>query len=304
VTLPSHRLLLFYNHFWDVDPAVNLPTGCTGNWEITSDPSRFEEASAIVFHIPTMPTWSTVKKLPWQKWIAWSAESDVYYAHLRYEKFMARFDLTMTYRLDSDVPMLYVDPFIAEQLRKRPVPKTTDALAALFASNARERSGRSKYLIELMGYIKVDSYGKWKPNRVIAHDSGRQTKLDTIARYKFTLAFENSFSKDYVSEKLFDPLIAGSVPVYQGTSNIQDFAPSDHCFINVDDFRGPRELAAYLRMLDGDPVRYEAYLAWKDRPFRRSFVDLVETQRVDYRCRLCRRLDAMSWMTSSAQNTT
>ena len=128
---------------------------------------------------------------------------------------------------------------------------------------------------------------------MLANDAGRQTKLDTIARYKFTLAFENSFSKDYVSEKLFDPLIAGSVPVYQGTSNIQDFAPADHCFINVNDFAGPRELAGYLRMLNEDSVQYEAYLAWKDRPFRQSFEDLVSTQRLDYRCRLCRRLEAM-----------
>jgi hypothetical protein len=242
-----------------------------------------------------MPTWSTVKKLSHQKWVAWSSESDVYYAHLRDSKFMARFDLTMTYWLNSDVPVLYVDPTVSEQLRKPPIAKTTDAVAALFASNARERSGWSGYISELMSYIRVDSYGKWRPNRVLANDSGRETKLDTIARYKFTLAFENSLSKDYVSEKIFDPLIAGSVPVYKGAPNIVDFVPADHCFINVDDFRGPRELADYLRMLDDDPVKYEAYLTWKTQPFRRSFVDLVETQRMDYRCRLCRRLEGMRW---------
>lgn len=294
VTRSSNRLLLFYNYAWDVDPAANPPADCTGDWEISSDPNRFQDASAIVFHIPSMPTWSTVRKLPGQKWIAWSAESDIYYFHLRDPKFMARFDLTMTYRLDSDLPVLYVDPRMAGQLRTPPIAKATDALCALFASNSRERSGRSKYISELMRYVSVASFGRWRPNRVIANDSGRQTKLDTIARYKFTLAFENSCSKDYVSEKIFDPLIAGSVPVYQGTSNIQDFVPADHCFINVDDFRGPRELADYLRMLDDDPVRYEAYLAWKHRPFRQSFVDLVETQRLDYRSRLCRRLEAMS----------
>jgi hypothetical protein len=32
-------------------------------------------------------------------------------------------------------------------------------------------------------------------------------------RYKFTLAFENTAQADYVSERWWDALIAGSVPV-------------------------------------------------------------------------------------------
>jgi len=293
MTAPRTRLLLFYNHFWDVDPASNPPVDCLEGWELTSDPSRFEEASAVVFHVPTVPTWAHLKKHPHQRWVAWSSESDVNYPQLANAGFMARFDLTMTYRLDSDVPVLYVDPDVANQMRRPPVSKTTEAVAVLFTSNTRERSGRSSYLADLMEYIPVHSYGRWKRNRIIEPDTGRETKLDTIARYKFTLAFENSIAEHYVSEKFFDPLIAGSVPVYQGTPNIDDFAPADQCFINVDDFRGPRELADYLQMLDADPARYQAYLEWKDRPFRNGFLDLVESQSMDYRCRLCRRLEAL-----------
>lgn len=33
-----------------------------------------------------------------------------------------------------------------------------------------------------------------------------------IPKYKFTFAFENSETDDYVTEKLFGPLAAGSVP--------------------------------------------------------------------------------------------
>ena len=142
-----------------------------------------------------------------------------------------------------------------------------------------------------MKYIRVDSYGKWKPNRVLQQDSGRETKLDTIARYKFSLAFENSLSQDYVSEKFFDSLIAGSVPVYLGASTIEAFAPADHCYINVNEFGSPRELADYLLLLEREPASYAAYLQWKDRPFRRAFMELVDAQREDYRRRLCRALD-------------
>jgi hypothetical protein len=286
------RLLLFYNRYWDSDPAAGFAS--SEGWSATSDRDSFARAGAVVFHIPTMPSWSGVAKLPGQKWVAWSAESDVYYPHLRDRKFMSRFDLTMTYRLDSDVPVLYVDPWICGQLRRLPVLKTETAPAVVFSSNTRERSGRSQYLTELMKHMRVDCYGKWNPNRVLDNDLGRETKLDTIARYKFNLAFENSLSKDYVSEKFFDPLIAGSVPVYQGTATIETFAPGDRCYLNVDDFRNPRELADYLITLDREPLRYEALLKWKERPFRRTFLDLVDSQREDYRLRLCRALDRLT----------
>ena len=123
---------------------------------------------------------------------------------------------------------------------------------------------------------------------------GRQTKLKTIAPYKFTLAFENSITRDYVSDKFYDPLIAGSVPVYRGAPNIDEFAPGDGCYVNAAEFGGPRELAEYLQMLDADPERYRAYLAWKDQPFRARFLELVESQRSDARCRLCPQTPALS----------
>jgi hypothetical protein len=210
------KLLLFYNWAWDIDPAANATREGMGDWEVSSDASRMAEAEAVVFHIPTVPTWHDLKKRPGQKWICWSAESDVLYSHLRMPYFMDRFDLRMTYQLDSDVPVLYLDTAVAAGLQRSPVPKSADAHCVMFLSNTRERSQRSGYLIELMEYIKVDSYGRWNRNRELPEDLGRETKLETISRYKFTLSFENSITKDYVSEKFFDPLIAGSVPVYLG----------------------------------------------------------------------------------------
>jgi Glycosyltransferase family 10 (fucosyltransferase) C-term len=96
-----------------------------------------------------------------------------------------------------------------------------------------------------------------------------------MARYKFTLAFENSISADYVTEKFFDALIAGSVPVYRGAPNVGKFAPAQHCYIDVSLFPGPRELAEYLRHLDKSPAEYAAYLEWKTRPLDPKFVTMA-----------------------------
>ncbi len=104
-------------------------------------------------------------------------------------------------------------------------------------------------------------------------DSGRETKLEVLARYKFTLAFENSIRRDYVTEKFFDALVAGSVPVYLGAPNIDEFGPGEHCFIDASKFRDPRALADYLLHLASNESEYQAYLAWKDAPFAPAFLE-------------------------------
>jgi Glycosyltransferase family 10 (fucosyltransferase) C-term/Fucosyltransferase, N-terminal len=245
-------------------------------YEIILPPGRFEDADVVVFHIATAPDLTHLKKRPGQIWVAWSYESDRFYPRQCDPKYMRQFDLTMTYRWDSDIPVAYFDPGIRDSLFRAPVPKTASAPAASFVSNAFDLCGRYKYLKELMQLISVDSYGRSLRNKKLPEDKRRETKLETIANYKFTLAFENSISRDYVTEKFFDPLIVGSVPVYRGAPNIAEFAPGEHCHIDAAQFKGPRELAEYLLFVAGNQAEYERYLAWKEKPFRQSFLDRVE----------------------------
>jgi hypothetical protein len=81
-----------------------------------------------------------------------------------------------------------------------------------------------------------------------------------------------------VTEKFFDPLLAGSVPVYLGAPNVEDFAPGDRCYISTKDFTSPRDLADCLKKLDGDPLLYQNYFNWKTEPLRPRFLQLVERQ--------------------------
>lgn len=41
-----------------------------------------------------------------------------------------------------------------------------------------------------------------------------------VARYKFVIAYENSICNDYITEKLWRPLILGVVPIYFGAPNV------------------------------------------------------------------------------------
>jgi len=53
----------------------------------------------------------------------------------------------------------------------------------------------------------------------------------TCHRYKFCVTMENSLRLDYVSEKLWDGLAAGCVPVYLGSPSARDIVPDPNSFI-------------------------------------------------------------------------
>lgn len=141
--------------------------------------------------------------------------------------------------------------------------------------------------------MAIDSYGTFMRNRVLPDDRGIPSKLAQIAHYRFTIAFENACGPDYVTEKFFEPLQAGSVPVYLGAPNIEDFAPGESCFINAADFPDPGRLAAYLKDLAADEAAYSAYFAWRQEPFRPSFNKLLNLESEPWLHRMCRALRAL-----------
>lgn len=82
-------------------------------------------------------------------------------------------------------------------------------------------------------------------------DSGRWgRKRDFLGDYKFTVAFENSSAPGYHTEKILDPMQAGSIPIYWGDPTIaRTFNPRS--FINAAEFVRPpsRSLDTALRRL-------------------------------------------------------
>jgi hypothetical protein len=260
--------------FYNMPPGVNLDFlgRFTGEeFRLTDDREEIDNATAIIFFMPTLSPDDEIlqKKTDGPLWVFWSNESEAGQAWQYEPKITALFDISATCRLDSDVPIPYIHPNLYGELRREPLNKT--GFVAAFISGTANQSGRRQYLEELMSYIGVDSYGKVLHNCTLAEDTGFTTKQDILSRYRFTLAFENAISRDYVTDMLYDPLVAGSVPVYLGAPNVEEFVPGDHCYINAASFPSVKALADHLMGLRDDEDRYGEYLRWKTRPFRLSF---------------------------------
>ena len=99
------------------------------------------------------------------------------------------------------------------------------------------------------------SNGHWKPSDTMC----------IVSNYHFHLVSENSIEEDWVSEKVYFSLWTGTVPVYIGAPNIDNFIPPQS-IIKVTDFPSIPALAAYLRCLVHErPDLYDHYLDWRSR---------------------------------------
>lgn len=277
-TLPRRYRVLFYNKMWEQEfDFTDIPIG--EEFELVTDRKYMQEADAVVFHMPgiaeTDPVLNNTQKREGQLWVFWSMECEENYKWQQRPEVRGLFDLMMTYRMDSDVPVPYFYPPYLDMLKRVPKPKT--GFINAFISSGINESGRVGYLQELMSYIDLHSYGKLFNNRKLEEDEGVISKGRMMATYKFTIAFENAIAKDYVTEKFFHPLIVGSIPVYLGAPNIEEFAPADHCYINVNDFSSPGELADYLVRLNNDDELCQQYMKWKNEPLREDFIAVMNS---------------------------
>lgn len=107
-----------------------------------------------------------------------------------------------------------------------------------------------------------------------------ESKSDTLGNYTFAICFENSILKGWITEKIFDCFFAGTIPVYLGAPDIEDYIPQD-CFIDMRKFPDYASLHKYLKSLtlaeiDGFRLRAREFLASSQfEPFtKRAYANL------------------------------
>ena len=283
--LPAQpRLLLttpMFDKSWLTDAGGTVP-----GWDVSEDLQTLHTAHVVVFHLPQVSGIVELAKPAGQIWIGISAECDIYYPQQRDPALLARLDVLANYRQDSDFPLNYTCPATLAGLLRPAPPKNADDIVCAMISNEHSHSGREQRVLDLERALPVHHYGRWRQTHQMP-DRGREAKLELLGRYRFHLAYENCIDRDYVTEKWFDCLLAGCVPVYLGAPNIADFAPAPDCYIDATRFTGASELGAHLRSLAASPAAYEAFFAWKRRPLPRRFTHLFEGQEVPFLRRLC-----------------
>lgn len=260
----SNIFLVYHEGSSYIDPVDPKGERCLIPWDYTHDITKAKLIMYNVldnYHQLSSPRDSRLR--PDQVTCMESMESETNYDALRNNR--GSFNYTMYYSLTSDVPIPYAEYFESSEM-PLDLSEKKGRLAAAFISNCGAANGRTEYVKELMKYMKIDSYGGCVNNANVPSEWEKgerdRTKENVLSHYKFTLAFENSDDDDYITEKLYQPLRYGSVPIFRGCKNVEDFAPP-HSVIDANKFASAKELADYINYLDSNDDEYNKYLEWK-----------------------------------------
>ena len=214
-------------------------------------------------------------RYPQQYWILYNHEpesgvrnEDVLYNNLK----AGVFNLSANYRNESDITLKYGECLP----RNKQTYSTTDVnfaegktgLVVWLVSNCATTSRRLAYAKELQNYISVDIAGACGTGEMKNSfgPSSYTTPLENLNKYKFYLAFENTYCEQYITEKVYKVLSDDSkvVPIVRGAGPYRDFLPANS-YIDAADFSSPKDLADYLIKLDQNDDLYNEYFKAREK---------------------------------------
>ena len=125
-------------------------------------------------------------------------------------------------------------------------------------SNYRLTDGfRLKFINELNKYKKVDMGGRYKNN------VGKiKSKIDFFKSYKFSIAMENTEGDGYISEKIIQSFLSGTIPIYYGDYIIDEFI-NPNSFILIKGKKDMYNKIKYIKKIDSNDELYKMILKEK-----------------------------------------
>ena len=237
---------------------------------------------------------------PGQVWVGSYFESPDHYPALQSAAVLSQFNYTIGFRPDDDFPVFAMPYDTVAHLKttlKLAIPSLVDkraqAMMSVWISNCHlDKAGRLALVDDLRAAgVTVASYGRCQQSRPpnvttaaisqawkdFAVGDPRKEKIALSTQHAFYFAAENSKCAYYNTEKVYQGLLSGSVPVYVGNAaSLKPIVPPGSV-IYADDFASPSALAAYLIKLVTNQTAYDAYLGWRHTPAAlRALNDLLQ----------------------------
>ena len=128
--------------------------------------------------------------------------------------------------------------------------KTKTKFCCFIVSNDKCKV-RNDFFKKLNSIKPVDSAGRYLNNIGRNLNGGTTEKFEFISNYKFVISFENEVSESYITEKVFEPLLVGAIPIYYGCNNLQlDFNTNRVLYYN--NYKNEEELISEILKIDND----------------------------------------------------
>ena len=138
------------------------------------------------------------------------------------------------------------------------------------ARKGEQYSLRIQAMADLSKLGVVDLYGKgwnrwwsrsafwlpyWKNFRALMsiYKGECTSKFEVLQNYEFCLCFENMSMDGYITEKIFDCLYAGTIPLYMGAPDILEYIPED-VFVDCRKYSTWKEMWEDVAMMPAEKI--------------------------------------------------
>ena len=129
--------------------------------------------------------------------------------------------------------------------------------ANFIASHDSENNIRGDFFKSLNEYKRVESPGSFLNNMQNGYCVNHldTSKVKFQRKCKFTLCFESTRHEGFITEKITDAFFADTIPVYYGSSDVNQIFNSE-AFINCSDYPSFDEVKKKIIELDQDDEKY------------------------------------------------
>lgn len=150
---------------------------------------------------------------------------------------------------------LNLDSILQPKLSKEELFKKKTKFCAFIQGNPSCQH-RNHFFTALNSRKKVDSAGTLFNNTGFVINW--ENKLEFVHDYKFMIAFENSSYPGYVTEKIFEPMLMGTIPLYWGSSTVNtEF--NEKSFVNLNEISIDEAVETVIQLDENDDLYYEMY---------------------------------------------
>ena len=166
--------------------------------------------------------------------------------YFKYPSFIWRLNILRNYNIEK----------IRKEVLNSPI--RTKFCAAVISNNRSYAYFRINFIKILNNYKKVDTGGLSFNNINGKVDN----KIEFLSSYKFSIAMENSEGDGYISEKIIESLLSGTIPIYYGDYMIDEFI-NPNVYILIKGEKDIPKKIEYIKKIDSDDILYKFILKEK-----------------------------------------
>jgi hypothetical protein len=169
--------------------------------------------------------------------------------------------------VDLPLAVMYIhcNHFLPRLLNPSIVMQIPQHFCSFIVSNPKCQI-RNEIFYRLNKYKKVNSMGGFENNMngTISNPYWSNEYLNIIGSHKFMICAENTKMETYSTEKIVNPYLARTIPIYWGTHNIKNiFNPDSMLFLEDESEEAKEQLINKIIELDTND---EKYLEFINRP--------------------------------------